>query len=218
VGGSAAWRIQLDVELGLGGHRLALRLESGCAALGLVGPSGAGKTSCLRVLAGLEPRARGRVAVGGEVWQDSARRVMVPAWRRRVGWVPQDACLLPHHTVRENLGWAAPSDEDLARLAALLEVEHLLARRPRHLSGGEQQRVALGRALLAGPRLLLLDEPFAALDRPLRRRLVERVGELVRERRLPLVLVSHDEGDVARLCDEVWTMSDGRLCPPDGGS
>jgi molybdate transport system ATP-binding protein len=205
--------ISLDVTAPLGESRLELRAEIHAGSAAIVGPSGSGKTSCLRVLAGLERRCRGRVAVGGEVWQDSDRRVFVPPWRRGVGWVPQEAHLFPHRTVRENLRWVRCADDECARVAALLGIEHLLDRRPRHLSGGERQRVALGRALLARPRLLLLDEPFAALDRPLRIRTAQAVATFCADRGLPLVLVSHDEGDVTALAEEVWIMDAGRLRP-----
>jgi molybdate transport system ATP-binding protein len=203
--------VDLDVTLALGPTRLDLRLASRARTIALVGPSGAGKSSCLRVLAGVERRSVGRLVVRGTVWQDSAAHRFVPPWQRRVGWVPQDAALFPHCSVRENLAWTGPDADALAQVAALLEIAPLFDRRPRHLSGGERQRVALGRALLARPDWLLLDEPFAALDRPLRRRVATAVATLCRERALPFVLVSHDDADVASLAEEVWSLSEGRL-------
>jgi molybdate transport system ATP-binding protein len=203
--------LDLGVALDLGPTHLDLRLASGARTIALVGPSGAGKSSCLRVLAGVERRGVGRLVVNGAVWQDSAARRFVPPWLRRVGWVPQDAALFPHCSVRENLAWTGPDADALAQIAALLEIAPLLDRRPRNLSGGERQRVALGRALLARPDLLLLDEPFAALDRPLRRRVATAVASLCRERALPLVFVSHDDADVTSLAEEIWSLGDGRL-------
>lgn len=201
----------LRVDLALGALRLRAALSSPGPALALVGPSGAGKSTLLRVLAGLERRARGVVAFGGQTWQDSERGTFVPPWKRRAAWVPQDACLFPHLSVRRNLGYAGARAGEVEDVARRLGVAHLLDRMPRHLSGGERQRVALGRALLSGPRLLLLDEPFSALDRPARVRLGQEVAAWCRERDVARVLVSHHEGDVEALGGEVWTVSGGEL-------
>ncbi len=203
--------IVLDVEVPLASGTLAIRLESERAALAVFGPSGAGKSTLLRVLAGVERRARGRVRVGGTSWLEPDRGIVVPAWERRVGWVPQDALLFPHLSVRENLAYAGAAPKDVTAIATRLRVEHLLDRRPRRLSGGERQRVALGRALLSRPALLLLDEPFSALDRPLRAHVSEVVRSFITERGIPLVLVSHDEEGARSLTDERWHLADGKL-------
>ncbi len=181
----------LEVDVTLGG-RGRLRARGDGPALGVLGPTGAGKSTLLRVIAGVEPQVTGRVVALGEPWLDGARAR--PPWTRGVGWAPQDAGLFPHRDVRAQLGWApgGPVDE----VAALLEVDHLLDRAPRHLSGGERQRVALGRALCARPRLLLLDEPFAALDRGTRARVRAAVAAWCAARALPVVLVTHDEADL----------------------
>ncbi|MDP2314273.1 MAG: ATP-binding cassette domain-containing protein [Pseudomonadota bacterium] len=197
--------LHLGVTLALGGRPLVVDLTSHAAAIGLVGPSGAGKSTLLRVVAGLERRAVGVVACAGELWQDAA--TFVPTHRRNVGWVPQDGLLFPHLTVRENLAYAARID--LAPIAALLGVTPLLDRRPRHLSGGERQRVALGRALCAAPRLLLLDEPFSALDRSLRARLAADVAGWARDHAVPILLVTHDERDLVPFAAEVWEIGEG---------
>jgi molybdate transport system ATP-binding protein len=199
--------LHVAVRIPVGGGALTLDLATDARVVGIVGASGAGKSTLLRVVAGLERRAVGTVRVGGAVWQDGA--TFVPAWERGVGWVPQDGVLFPHLTVRENLAYAARLPVE--PVAARLGVAALLDRRPRSLSGGERQRVALGRALCAAPRLLLLDEPFAALDRPLRARLAEEVGAWARERAVPMLVVSHDPADLARLDAEVWEIADGRV-------
>ncbi len=209
---SETWKgIVLDVEVALASRTLAVRFESRRSSLAIFGPSGAGKSTVLRILAGVERRAQGRVEVDGVLWQDPRAGPVVPAWRRRVGWVPQDALLFPHLSVRENLAYAGAELEEVTEIAELLKVEPLLDRRPRRLSGGERQRVALGRALLSRPALLLLDEPFSALDRPLRAHVSEIVRSFTAERSIPLVLVSHDEGDARALTDERWHLADGRL-------
>ena len=203
--------LEFAIALQLGPTALDLQLATRSRTIALVGPSGTGKSTCLRVLAGLERRGVGTVRFGGRTWQDSAARTFVAPWERGVGWVPQDACLFPHASVLENLAWTSPPAAQLAKIAALLEIESLLTRRPRNLSGGERQRVALGRALLSQPQLLLLDEPFAALDRPMRARLATAIREYCAEHDLPLVLVSHDMDDVVSLADERWEFAAGKL-------
>jgi molybdate transport system ATP-binding protein len=204
--------IEADLALTLGALTLRVDLRTEARRVALIGPSGAGKTTVLRILAGVEARATGRLAVGGEVWQD--RTTFVPPHRRRVGWVPQDGALFPHLSVRQNLGYAGASARAVAEVADRLGVGGVLDRGPRNLSGGERQRVALGRALLAEPRLLLLDEPFAALDEDLRARLAGELRALCAERALPYVVVSHHRDDVAALADEIWAVRDGAVYSP----
>lgn len=203
--------IVMDVEVPLAERPLAVHLETRARSVAIVGPSGAGKSTLLRVLAGVESRARGRLTVDGRSWLEPDRGIVVPPWLRRVGWVPQEVLLFPHLSVRQNLAYAGAPEDRVRETAALLQVEPLLDRRPRRLSGGERQRVALGRALLSAPRLLLLDEPFSALDRPLRARLSRTVKELAEERGIPLVLVSHDEEDATVLAEERWHLAEGEL-------
>jgi molybdate transport system ATP-binding protein len=203
--------LDADVALDVGALRLRAALATTSRRLAVVGPSGAGKSTFLRVLAGLEPKAGGRLAFRGVPWMDAARRLRVPPHRRGVGWVPQDVRLFPHASVRENLRFSGASDAEALDLARRLGVDALLDRRPRHLSGGEAQRVALARALLSRPRLLLLDEPFAAQDRARRADLSALLHEVVSEKDTVLVLVSHDERDVSSLAEEVHEMSEGAL-------
>lgn len=204
-------RLEVDIRVPLGTGDLEIRMESRATTIAVFGPSGGGKSTLLRVLAGVERRASGLVELGGETWLDSGKGVFVSPWERRVGWVPQDHLLFPHLSVRENLSYGGASRRQVEEMAERLLVHHLLGRRPARLSGGEQQRVALGRALLSRPRILLLDEPFSALDRPLRNRVGGEISEFVRENRVPLVLVSHDEADASTMAQEHWLLTQGRL-------
>jgi molybdate transport system ATP-binding protein len=132
-----------------------------------------------------------------------------------VGWVPQDGLLFPHLSVRENLIYGAEPEASVTEIADLLQITPLLDRRPKRLSGGEQQRVALGRALIAEPRILLLDEPFSALDRPLRAELCQVVLSWTQQRGVPLILVSHDDEDARQLGEERYRLSAGTLSQED---
>lgn len=209
VDGFAGWSV--DVRIPIAERPLELMMSTTSSSVAIVGPSGAGKSTLLRVLAGVERRASGRVVVDGRTWLDPSGTSTLPPWKRDVGWVPQEAALFPHLSVRENLGYAGATGSAIDEVARLLEVDRLLERRPRRLSGGERQRVSVGRALLARPRLLLLDEPFSALDRTLRLRLARLLRSWSDERGIPLVLVSHDEHDTDVLAEEHWHLNDGVL-------
>ncbi len=205
------YRLGLDLEVPFTGRGLRVELNTASTRIAVVGPSGAGKSTILRILAGVERRAHGTVLVKEHYWQDSSNETWVPSWDRRVGWVPQETLLFPHLTVRENLSYGGALPDWVSETAALLQIEDLLDRRPRRLSGGERQRVALGRALLSKPRLLLLDEPFSALDRPLRAELSRLVSDWALDRSVPIVLVSHDEEDAKWLAEERWHVGGGSL-------
>ncbi len=197
----------LDVDLALPG--------SGVTAL--FGPSGSGKTSCLRCVAGLERGARGRLVVAGETWQDSERGLFLPPHRRALGYVFQDANLFEHLDVRRNLlfGWkrVAPGERRLAleQVVELLGIAGLLTRMPARLSGGERQRVGIARALLTSPRLLLMDEPLAALDAERKAEILPYLERLTRELALPILYVSHAPDEVARLADHLVLLEQGRV-------
>ncbi len=202
-----AW-LDLDLSVPLGSGSLRARIVTEARVVGIVGPSGGGKTSLLRAIAGVNPRATGTVRVLGATWQEG--RTFVPPWERRVGWVPQEALLFPHLDVRANLTYGGGADA-VGEVATLLGIDALLDRKPRNLSGGERQRVALGRALLCNPRVLLLDEPFAALDDALRARLGAAVARLCHERTLPVVLVTHDARDLEVFQAERWEAREGKV-------
>ena len=182
----------------------------------LFGPSGCGKTTVLRALAGLE-RAAGRVALDDEVWQDDATDCFMPTHRRPLGDVIQDAALFPHLDVRGNLNYgrqrAAGGADRIAldTVIDLLGIAHLQARRPATLSGGERQRVAIARALATGARLLLMDEPLAALDAARKAEILPYLERLHRELALPVVYVTHAMDEVARLADHLVLMHEGRV-------
>lgn len=198
----------LDVSLELPGQGVSA----------LFGPSGCGKTTLLRALAGLE-RAVGRVSIGCEVWQDDevGRGLFVPTHRRPIGYVIQEAALFPHLDVRANLAYGlgriAPADRRVAldQAVDLLGIGPLMTRRPATLSGGERQRVAIARALATSPRLLLMDEPLAALDAARKAEILPYLERLHREMALPIVLVSHSIDEVARLADRLVVLDAGRV-------
>ncbi len=210
-------KLEVDVGLRQGSFELAARFESAARALGIFGPSGSGKTSLVEVLAGWRKPGRGRVVVDGATWFDAGARVDVPAGRRRVGYVPQDLLLFPHWTVARNLragserAGAAADEAVLRRAIDVLELGPLLERRPSTLSGGERQRVALARALASGPSVLLLDEPLAALDLALRRRLLSYLARVREAFDVPLVVVSHDPTEILALCAECVRLEAGRV-------
>lgn len=183
----------------------------------LFGRSGSGKTSIVNALAGLLRPEEGRIAVDGTVLLDTASGLFVPPHRRRLGCIFQDARLFPHLTVRRNLlygQWFSPSHaqgESLGRVVELLGIRHLLERRPGALSGGERQRVAIGRALLSRPRLILADEPLAALDEPRKAEILPYFERLRDEVSIPILYVSHAPAEVARLATTVVAIEDGRV-------
>jgi molybdate transport system ATP-binding protein len=197
--------------------RAAFRAEGRLTAL--FGRSGSGKTTLVNAIAGLVRPNRGHIAAQGQVLVDTTAGVFIPTHRRRIGYVFQEGRLFPHLTVRQNLtfgcwfsgrnGRGAP--DDLEAVVALLGIEPLLARRPERLSGGEKQRVAIGRALLARPRLLLMDEPLASLDEARKAEILPYVEALRDQAGVPIVYVSHAVAEVARLADTVVALDQGRI-------
>lgn len=205
-----------------GAFALSASFEAPGGVTALFGRSGSGKTTLVNVIGGLVRPRRGRVVVGGETLLDTEAGVFVPAHRRRVGYVFQEGRLFPHLSVRRNLlfgRWFAPAGPDRTSLDAvvdLLDIAPLLGRRPGGLSGGEKQRVAIGRALLAKPRLLLMDEPLAALDDARKREILPYLERLRDEGGVPIVYVSHALPEVVRLADTLVVLEGGRVasCGP----
>ncbi|MCX8114958.1 MAG: molybdenum ABC transporter ATP-binding protein [Burkholderiaceae bacterium] len=182
--------------------------------LALVGPSGSGKTTILRAIAGLVGCAEGRVEVGGEVWLDTARGIALPVQLRRVGFVFQSYALFPHLSALENVAIASARADAAAHareLLARVRLDGLDARRPAQLSGGQQQRVALARALARDPQVLLLDEPFSAVDRAVRQELYQELAQLRLTLSIPIVLVTHDLQEAQRLADGMAVLDRGTV-------
>ena len=209
--------LAVDIEKRLGEFSIAAKFESKDGVTALFGSSGSGKTSIVNMIAGLIAPDRGRIALDDVVLFDGAARIDVPPHRRRIGYVFQEGRLFPHLTVAQNLDygrWMSGLPADAAereRIVALLDIGHLLARRPGHLSGGERQRVAFGRALLMKPRLLLLDEPLASLDRARKLEILPYLARLRDEAGVPMIYVSHQAGEIVKLASQVVRIEDGRV-------
>jgi molybdate transport system ATP-binding protein len=214
--------LQVAVEHEQGAFRLAAAFTCGEGVTALFGQSGAGKTTLVNAIAGLVRPRHGTITLDGEPLFDSARGIHVPARRRRFGYVFQEGRLFPHLTVQQNLVYSrlfdsrSPAPGELDRVVALLGLQELLGRRPAQLSGGEKQRVAIGRALLARPRLLLLDEPLASLDQMRKREILQYLELLRDEVRIPIVYVSHTVEEVIRLADTVVLLSAGKVVAAGG--
>jgi molybdate transport system ATP-binding protein len=206
--------IEIAVERRLGDFRLAAEFTTEAAGItALFGRSGSGKTSLVNAIAGLLRPDRGTIRIGDEILFSSERRIDLPPERRRIGYVFQDGRLFPHLSVRSNLtyGMRRRGAVGFDAVVDLLGIAHLLARRPRELSGGEKQRVAIGRALLSNPRLLLMDEPLASLDAPRKAQILPFVERLRDELKIPIVYVSHAMDEIIRLADTLVLLSEGHV-------
>ena len=214
--------LDVNVRGRFGEFRLDAAFSAAGGLTALFGRSGSGKTSLVNLLAGLAPAEDGRISIDGLVLFDSALGIDLPPERRRLGYVFQDARLFPHLSVRGNLVYGmkrvrpAERHQDFDNVVDLLDLRFLMERRPRTLSGGETQRVAIGRALLASPRLLLMDEPLASLDAARKDEVLPLIERLRDEAGLPIVYVSHALEEVVRLADTMVLMSDGRVVASGG--
>ena len=211
--------LSVDVALTRGAFSLDVSFEAGAGLTALFGRSGSGKSTLIHLICGLARPDRGRIAVEGRTLVDTQARIRVPVHRRRIACVFQDARLLPHLSVRANLGYGRffsgraeqAGTPDVASVVEMLGIGHLLERMPAGLSGGEKQRVAIGRALLARPRLLLMDEPLAALDEARKAEILPAIERLRDEAGVPIVYVSHAVAEVARLANTVVVLEGGRV-------
>jgi molybdate transport system ATP-binding protein len=209
--------LRVEVTKQLGEFSLSASFVSEGRVTGLFGASGAGKTSLINMIAGLLRPDRGTIVIDGETVEDAAAGIHVPTWRRRIGYVFQDARLFPHLDVRQNLDYGRRmnrlADDPAARrrITELLDIGHLRDRRPGKLSGGERQRVALGRALLSKPRLLLLDEPLGSLDEGRRAEILPYLIRLRDEANVPMVYVSHDAAEMRQLATQIVLLRGGQV-------
>jgi molybdate transport system ATP-binding protein len=220
-----------DIRLELAEFPLVVDVQIERQVTAIFGPSGAGKTSLLDLIAGLRRPTSAHISLDGRTLADTARGVFVPARDRRVGYVPQDMALFPHLSVRENVVYGATRAKQARLLAApdvraliepdhrvdfdhvvdILEIAPLLGRAPISLSGGESRRIALARALVSAPVILLLDEPVAGLDRRLQGRVLAYLERIRTELRIPILYVTHEADEVIALCDEVLVLERGRI-------
>jgi molybdate transport system ATP-binding protein len=209
--------LSLDVEKRLGAFQLAAKFETEARVTALFGPSGAGKTTIINMIAGLIAPDRGRIMYRGKLLFDAAGKVNLPPHRRQFGYVFQDGRLFPHLTVRGNLEYGRRMFRlkrdagELERIIAMLDIAHLADRRPGKLSGGERQRVAIGRALLIRPQLLLLDEPLASLDAARKAEIMPYLERLRDEAQVPMIYVTHQADDARRLASAVVRVEAGRV-------
>jgi molybdate transport system ATP-binding protein len=204
--------LDIDIHVRRGRFERQVRIAEEARVIALTGPSGAGKTSVLHAIAGLQKPVSGRIVIDGRRLFDSAARIDVPTHRRRIGYVFQDARLFPHRDVRANLLYGRHSRRgeatfSLDAVVELLGIGQLLQRRPANLSGGEAQRNLSGRALLSQPAILLFDEPLSALDQARREELIPWLQKVRDEVRLPMIYVSHTEDDVRRIAHAVHTLA-----------
>ena len=207
----------VEIAKRFGSVLIEARFENDGGVTALFGASGTGKTTIVNMIAGLLRPDLGHIVADGEVLEDTRKGIHVPAWRRRIGYVFQDARLFPHLSVAQNLDYGRrmnrleKSASEFESVVALLDLAPLLERRPGRLSGGEKQRVALGRALLAKPRLLLLDEPLGSLDEERKAEILPYLIRLRDEASVPMVFVSHDPAEMRRLATNVVILKRGNV-------
>ena len=204
-------RVVLEgVRVALAHFELRLSAEIAAPVTGVFGPSAAGKTSLLESIAGLRPLIGGKVTIDGVIVDDVSCGIRVPPRRRHIGYVPQANALFPHMTAGANIRYGAAGN-DVGRIVEVLEIGNLLERGVTSLSGGEQKRVALARALVSSPRLLLLDEPLAGLDRPLHVRITALLKRIRDELRVPMLYVTHDRAEMMEIADVTMILDRGSL-------
>ena len=214
--------LDISIKTPIGAMEMQVSEQWGMGVTGLFGPSGSGKTSLLRIIAGFSKPKTGQIAFGGEVWADTSTRQFRPPHKRPIGFVHQGGHLLPHLDVLQNLQFAdtraarhAPSDTSgmpgIDEIVTAFDLGELLARKPDTLSGGEHQRIALAQCLLGRPKLLLLDEPFAALDQKQKTKLLAYLNKLQKTRPLPIIYVSHDVAEVSQVANHVAIIDKGKI-------
>lgn len=215
--------LEMDLHWQRGDFSLQATARMDSRVTGLCGASGVGKSTLLALIAGLQKPDLGYIVLDGRVLVDTRKKIFLPPEKRHIGLVFQDAQLFPHLSVKHNLlfGFHRLTPEErkfsLEEIVSLLEIGHLLERHPRLLSGGEKQRVALGRALLYSPRLLLLDEPLSSLDEKRKQQILPFLLRVRDELKMPMLFVSHVQEEVRYLSEEIWIIEAGILIPADQG-
>ncbi len=203
----------LEVDIRKKLAHFTLNIELSCPAgelLALAGPSGSGKTTVIRIIAGLEHPDHGRIELANKTLCDTEKKIRVETRKRKLGYVFQEASLFPHLRVRENVAFGCNTPSRVDRLLDLLGITHLQDKKPARISGGERQRAALAQALAAEPELLLLDEPFSALDVESRSSLQQKFLEIKEQLQIPIIMVTHDLQEASILGDQIIAMEDGR--------
>ncbi|MEO1653173.1 MAG: ATP-binding cassette domain-containing protein, partial [Bacteroidota bacterium] len=205
--------IEIDIHLPRRNFDLKIQEQFGSGITGVFGPSGAGKTSLLQAIAGLAKPSRGRIQVGGRILFDSVEKINLPVEKRNIAYVFQDGRLFPHLNVESNLKYGLNKKKEgpisFKEVVDLLQLSHLLKSKPAQISGGERQRTALGRALLSSPDLLLLDEPFSAVDMQLRQQILHFILKVQQRTNLPISVVSHDLPDLLKLSKKLCIIKEG---------
>ncbi len=209
--------LRLDLEFSRADFHLRAQLDWQGQVLGVIGPSGSGKSSLLNLINGLLKPSRGCIEFNQRIFYSSQQGICLAPYQRRVGMVFQDLRLFPHLNVAQNLNYGLhllPMQErrfSMDEVTQLLQLANLLKRHPHQLSGGEAQRVALGRALLMSPQLLLLDEPLSSLDRSLKQQIIPFLLQIKQHIHLPMMIVSHDESELSQLADQVISVAQGKI-------
>lgn len=209
--------LSIDIKWSRDNFKLDMRAEFSNGITGIFGASGAGKSSLLQLIAGLEKIDEGEIIIGNTIIDRSETKQFTPSHKRRIGYVFQEGRLFPHMNVSQNLRFATKYVKDydqqfqLSEIVDLLEIEPLLNKLPRQLSGGEKQRVAIGRSLLSSPRLLLMDEPFSALDISLRKQIIPFLIKINKKLKLPILVVSHDLPDLLSLSQKLLLVKNGQV-------
>jgi molybdate transport system ATP-binding protein len=198
--------LSIDITMRQGEFVLTVRDRASVEVLGILGPSGSGKTSLLESIAGIRTPDEGEIRIGDRILFSSAKRIDLPARERHIGYVPQDALLFPNLDVSGNINYGKHAAGDFASLVQILDLQALLDRRVKMLSGGEKQRVAIARALMTRPSVLLLDEPLAGVDRERRDVILPYILRIRKELHVPLIYVTHDEAEMNSIADRVLRM------------
>ncbi len=209
--------IEVSAKLARKNFVLDVQIDFESRITGLFGPSGAGKSTLISIIAGLIKPDSGRIVINNHCVFDSQQKINIPVHQRHIGFVFQESRLFPHLSVKNNLTYGLKENEqspqhcNTSQIAELLEIDQLLKQKPHQLSGGEKQRVAIGRALLSSPKLLLLDEPLASLDGKLKNQILPYLKKIVDEINIPMIYISHASEEIQKLTDKIVYINNGKI-------